>query len=46
MTAQSPERIVYMGKRLSMCTEPLEDYFSKGGIRPGDLLPDLSSFRS
>lgn len=34
MTAQSPERIVYMGKRLSMCTEPLEDYFSKGGIRP------------
>ena len=34
MTAQSPERIVYMEKRLSMCTEPLEDYFSKGGIRP------------
>ncbi len=34
MTAQSPERIVYMGKKLSMCTEPLEDYFSKGGIRP------------
>lgn len=34
MTAQSPERIVYMGKKLSMCTESLEDYFSKGGIRP------------
>jgi len=33
MTAQSPERIFYMGKKLFLCTEPLEEYFSKGGIR-------------
>lgn len=34
MTAQSPERIIYKGKKLFMCTEPLEEYFSKGGLRP------------
>lgn len=34
MTAQSPEKIVYQGEKFVMCTEPLEDYFSKGGIRP------------
>ncbi|WP_166507301.1 hypothetical protein [Frigidibacter mobilis] len=34
MTAQFPEKIIYQGEELAMCTEPLEDYFSKGGIRP------------
>lgn len=34
MTAQSAERILYMGEKLFMCTEPLEEYFAKGGIRP------------
>lgn len=34
MTAQMPEKIVYQGANLELCTEPLEDYFAKGGIRP------------
>lgn len=34
MTAQAPEKIVYQGEKFGMCSEPLEDYFSKGGIRP------------
>ncbi|WER09229.1 hypothetical protein PUH89_18315 [Rhodobacter capsulatus] len=34
MTAQMPEKIVYQGAILELCTEPLEDYFAKGGIRP------------
>lgn len=34
MTAQIQEKIIYQGENLKMSTEPLEDYFSKGGIRP------------
>jgi hypothetical protein len=34
VTAQTPEKIIYQGEKLNMCTEPLEDYFSKGGTRP------------
>lgn len=34
MTAQTPEKIIYQGEKLKMRTEPLEDYFSKGGTRP------------
>lgn len=34
MTAQIPENIFYQGEKCKMCTEPLEDYFSQGGIRP------------
>ena len=41
MTAQSPERIFYMGKKLFLCTEPLEEYFSKGGIRLSSDAPAL-----
>lgn len=32
MTAQAPESIVYLGRKLRMCTEPLEVYFSLLGI--------------
>ena len=31
---QTPEKIIYQGEKLKMCTEPLEDYFSKCGTRP------------
>ena len=34
MTAQFPEKILYQGEKYAMCTEPLEDYFAKGGVRP------------
>lgn len=45
MTAQSPEKIVYQGEKLSMCSEPLEDYFSKGGIRPKFRLSSTALWR-
>jgi len=34
VTAQIQEKIIYQGENLKMSTEPLEDYFSKGGNRP------------
>jgi hypothetical protein len=34
MTAQLPERLRYKGKRLELCTLPLEDYFEAGGASP------------
>ena len=35
MTAQFSERLHYNGKDLSMCTNPLSDYFAMGGVNPG-----------
>ena len=35
MTAQFHERLRYQGEDMSMCTEPLRDYFRLGGINPG-----------
>lgn len=34
MTAQSSERLIYEGRQLSMCTNPLGCYFAMGGDRP------------
>ena len=34
MTAQIPESLVYNGETVSMCTEPLSDYFFLSGNRP------------
>ena len=34
MTAQFPERLHYMNRKYSMCTNPLEDYFELTGNRP------------
>lgn len=35
MTAQIAETLHYEGQQLSMCTEPLGDYFALGGQNPG-----------
>ncbi len=35
MTAQFGENLHYDGQEMSMCTHPLGDYFSLGGINPG-----------
>ena len=35
MTAQFSERLHYDGREMSMCTEPLGDYFALGGVNPG-----------
>lgn len=35
MTAQTRETLIYQGRELSMCSTPLFDYFSMGGINPG-----------
>jgi hypothetical protein len=34
MTAQIGERLTYDGREVSMCTEPLGDYFAFGGHNP------------
>jgi len=34
MTAQVPEKLIYQGKSISMCAEPLGDYFQLAGIKP------------
>jgi len=34
MTAQIRENLIYDGRNLSMCTEPLNDYFALGGRKP------------
>ena len=34
MTAQISERLLYQGEMVSMCSEPLNSYFEKAGIRP------------
>lgn len=34
MTAQVPEALIYEGNKLSMCSEPLGDYFALAGLRP------------
>lgn len=34
MTAQIAERLLYQGQTLSMCTNPLNDYFAFGGVSP------------
>ena len=34
MTAQFAEVLIYEGEHLSMCSNPLEEYFSRGGMRP------------
>jgi hypothetical protein len=35
MTAQMPEKLKYEERQLSMCSEPLRDYFALAGIEPG-----------
>lgn len=35
MTAQISEKLNYEGRDLSMCSEPLSDYFTLAGINPG-----------
>jgi hypothetical protein len=35
MTAQIMEQLLYDGKKVPMCTEPLSDYFAMGGLNPG-----------
>jgi hypothetical protein len=35
MTAQFSERLRYEGEDLSMCTNPLGDFFAMGGLNPG-----------
>ena len=34
MTAQIAERLHYQGEDVAMCTNPLSDYFAKGGTNP------------
>jgi hypothetical protein len=34
MTAQIGERLIYQGQELSMCSEPLTDFFALGGHKP------------
>lgn len=34
MTAQMGEKLIYEGREVSMCSEPLGDYFAFGGNRP------------
>ena len=34
MTAQIGERLIYEGRKVSMCTEPLHVFFALGGRRP------------
>jgi hypothetical protein len=34
MTAQTPERLLYEGQEVPLCTEPLEDFFALTGDRP------------
>jgi hypothetical protein len=31
MTAQTPERLLYQGEKVAMCSEPLESYFAMRG---------------
>ncbi len=33
MTAQIPEQLRYEGEDLATCTNPLDDFFTMGGIR-------------
>ena len=35
MTAQFSEHLHYDGRKLGMCTQPLNDYFALGGFNPG-----------
>ena len=35
MTAQIAEKLCYEGREVSMCSEPLADYFALAGIDPG-----------
>lgn len=34
MTAQIGENLIYQGRKVSMCSEPLGDYFAFGGEKP------------
>jgi hypothetical protein len=34
VTAQVPERLLYQGRQVTMCTNPLNDYFAMGGFNP------------
>jgi len=34
MTAQIAEKLLYQGEHVSMCTNPLSDYFLMGGFNP------------
>ncbi len=45
MTAQMGERLIYQGREVSMCTEPLNDYFALGGERPDFSAPHTALWR-
>lgn len=45
MTAQMRERLIYQGREVSMCTEPLNDYFALSGERPGFSAPHTALWR-
>lgn len=34
MTAQVPERLIYLGEVLALCATPLSDFFAMAGINP------------
>ena len=34
MTAQFAEQLHYQGRDVALCTNPLDDYFAMGGLRP------------
>lgn len=44
MTAQTPERLLYKGQDLAMCSEPLEQYFSAFGARAPNGLHEACLF--
>jgi hypothetical protein len=45
MTAQIGETIHFQGQRYSMCSEPLNDYFSFGGEKPDFVSPSTALWR-
>lgn len=45
MTAQTPESLLYDGQQMSMCSEPLADYFALGGVKPDFRCPSTGLWR-
>lgn len=45
MTAQISEILIYNKEELSLCTEPLEEYFAQGGHNPGFYMTSTANWR-
>jgi hypothetical protein len=45
MTAQIPERLLYQGRQVAMCTNPLSGYFAMGGRKPRFLCDSTALWR-